>query len=443
MFVCARVDMARILAIDTVDHSLKSALSGSLRIQDDVIVLPSAHRSVESGAFKGCAMKLNGVEGELDPGVFSSAWFSGVSVIPVPDDVAIPLLKDPSKRAAALAKLNTAIVSEMEGADVQVGPELDGDERDRDVEPWEAGLDGPGACVGLYSAQQSRAPDTGITGMHRTHSMYFLVCKAGGGIAAQTFHSRLTSALSKGKSLDECLKDGSEPGPQALRRVSIAAQRNRARILDTAAKAIGFSGCDSIGDNASPPNHPYRMAIPVVNVHTNSLREVESGGVSTWQYAAGCVDGGISQGLLSSSNPQEGFLMFTDSIGGFKPILRNQAGNCLPFASVRIASNRDVVMKAADAHKRAIQKHTTAHPDSAWIRERFAWRSMSFGIDMEPCALWGSYGSEEFLAQWGRELGIATCRVMRLQPEIVCIAAVEPARLRAAAKHVQSSGGMC
>ena len=404
---------------------------------EQAVILPQAHRSVESGGFKGVSMKLSGQEGELSADMFSPSWFAGVSVLAVPPEIAQPLLNNPRKRAAALAKLNEAIVSEMSGADVQVGPELDGDESDRDVAPWEAGFDSPGCCVGLYSAQQSRAPDAGIYGMHRLHNAYFLVCKAGGGLAAQTFHSRLTSALKKGRSLDECLKDGNEPGPQALRRVSLAAQRNRARILAVAAKAIGYVGCDTISDNAAPAGHPYRMAIPAINIHTNTLREIEGVSTSTWHYAAGCVDGGISQGLLSSSNPKEGFLLFTDSNGGLKPQLRNAAYNCLPFASVRLASNRDAVMKAADAHKRALERQTVAHPDSEWVRERFAWRAKSLGVDLEPGILWGTYGSEEFVNQWGRELGIATCRVMRLQPEAVSIAAVEPAKLRAASKHVQ------
>ena len=88
-----------------------------------------------------------------------------------------------------------AIPSEMEGSDVQVGPELDGDEQDRDRAPWIAGFDSPGCCVGLYSAQQSRAPEAHMAGMHRIHSAYFLVCKAGAGLAGQTFHSRLVAAL--------------------------------------------------------------------------------------------------------------------------------------------------------------------------------------------------------------------------------------------------------
>jgi hypothetical protein len=392
---------------------------------------------VSLSGFKNVAIKLSGTESELAPELFSPNWFSGVSALSIPADIAESLLKDPRKRASALAKLAEAIPSEMEGAEVQVGPELDGDEHDRDTNKWVAGFDSPGCCVGLYSAQQSRAPESQTHGMHRIHNAYFLVCKAGGGAAAQTFHSRLTAALSQGRSLDECLKQGESPGPQGLRRVSLAAQRNRARILELAARAIGYVGVDTIGDNAATPEHPYRMAITTLNVQTNVLREATGG---HWHYAAGCVDAASSQGLLSASNPHEGFVVFTDSNAGYKINLRNPAYNCLPFSSQRIGCNRDAVMRAADAHKKAIAGVESAHPDAQWVRERFAWKAKQVGVDIEPPPLWGTYDSEEYVTAWGRELGVSACRVMRLQPEIVAIAAVEPAKLRAAAKHVQKGG---
>jgi hypothetical protein len=427
--------MARVLGLEEVSPGLKSALGSCLRVYDEAVVLPQAHRSTESGGFKNVAIKLSGTEGELTSELFSPNWFSGVSALQIPTDIAEPLIKDPRKRATALAKLVALIPSEMEGAEVQVGPELDGDEHDRDTAPWEAGFDSPGCCVGLYSAQQSRAPDLQVNGMHRIHNTYFLVCKAGGGAAAQTFHSRLVAALGQGQSLDECLKQGESPGPQGLRRVSLAAQRNRARILELAARAIGYHALDTIPDNASSAG--YRMAVTTLNVQTNVLREAVTGG---WHYAAGCVDAASSQGLLSSSNPHEGFVVFTDSNAGYKINLRNPAYNCLPFSSYRLGNNRDSVMAAADKHKKAIMGTEAAHPDAEWIRERFGWKAKQLGVDIEPPPLWGTYGSEEYITAWGRELGISQCRVMRLQPEIVSIAAVEPAKLRAAAKHVQKGG---
>ncbi|MGZ0213892.1 MAG: hypothetical protein ACKVI4_15570 [Actinomycetales bacterium] len=435
--------MAHILGLDEEEAAgVKPALATCLRVYDDAIILPQGHRSSESGAFKNVVMRIDGTEGKLPADAFSPNWFSGVSVLQVPAEVAEPLLRDPRRRAEALKKLVDSIPSEMEGSEVTVGPELDGDEHDRDVEPWTAGFDSPSCCVGLYSAQQSRSPDAGLSGMHRIHNAYFLLCKAGGGLAAQTFHSRLCSALGKGQSLDQVLKEpGASPGPQGLRRVGLAAQRNRGRILEMAAKALGFHGVDTIGDNASPPSAPYRNAIVQINVHTNVLRETQSlNGRAMWQYASGCIDATASQGLVAASNLQEGFVMLTDPNGGYKINLRNSAMNCLPFASMRIANNRDTVMKAADAHKQAISSGDAAHPDAEWVRDRFAWkepRNAASNVHLEPPALWGTYASEEFVTAFGRELGLSSCRVVRLQPEVVAVAGTEAAKLRAASRHVQ------
>ena len=118
--------------------------------------------------------------------------------------------------------------------------------------------------------------------------------------------------------------------------------------------------------------------------------------------------------------------MLTDSDGGFKVNLRNQAYNCLPFASTRIATNRDTVMKAADAHKKSIESGQSAHPDAQWVRDRFAWKEPKGSlVYLEPPALWGTYASEEFVTAFGRELGLSACRVVRLQPEIVAVAGTE------------------
>ena len=85
---------------------------------------------------------------------------------------------------------------------------------------------------------------------------YYLVCKAGAGLAGQTFHARLSAALKSGSTLDEALSDDGTPGAKALRRVAVAAKRNRCRILNIAAQSLGFVCVDTIGDNASPLSSP-------------------------------------------------------------------------------------------------------------------------------------------------------------------------------------------
>lgn len=421
-----------------IPHKLRSELQGVLRVCDEAVALPSAGRSDESGAFKNVVFRLSGIDAELNAEIFSSNWFAGASAVVVPCDVAEMLIRNPAKRQAVLEKLAAKVPSEMADSEVQVGPDLDGDESDRDCKGWTAGFDSGTCCVGLYSARQSRAPESGIKGMNRIHSAYYLVCKAGGGVAAQTFHSRLTAALQSGKTLDQCFEQGGSPGPQALRRVSLASERNRARILAIAAEAMGFAILDTISDNASAPSAPQRGCIPSISVTYNSLRKVDGVIRSTWQYSSGCVDAQLSQGMLTSSNVAEGFIAFTSSSDEFRVNMRNDAYNTMPFVTLRLKTTRELAMHIADEHK---QHKSAAHPDHSFVKDRFVWKcKAALGKDatgIEPPALWGSHMSEGFLANWARELGVSACKAIRMAPEVVCIAAMEPAKLRAVLKRAQ------
>ena len=437
--------MARIISLDEVDSKLRNHLLATLRVSDEAVVLPQAHRSPESKAVKNVVMRLSGPEEGLNPEVFSPNWFAGVSLVQIPNEKAESITNSSSKRASMLAALVAAIPSEMQDSQLQVGPDIEGDEQDRDTKDWVAGFDSPGCCVGLYSAMQSRSPDSHQTGMSRVHKTYYLVCKAGAGVAGQTFHARLTSALKEGATLDEALSDEGVPGARALRRVAVAAKRNRGRILTMAAEALGFYGIDTIGDNASPVGTPYRLAIPQIDVCYNSLAKVDTGSAvrSTWQYASGCVDAAVSPGMVTSSNVAEGFVAFTTHSGEPRIHLRNEAHCCLPFCTPRIMSNRDAVFKAVDAHKAAKRSGIAAHPDHDWTVQRFGWNSKTFGdgasrVDVEPPCIWGSHESESFLAEWSRELGVSRASPIRLQPEIVAISAVEPGKLRVAVKAIAS-----
>jgi hypothetical protein len=394
---------------------------------------------MESGVIKNVVMRLNGVEEGLNPDIFSPMWFSGVSVIAFPSDKAEALLSSDAKRREVIAKLSRSVPSEMQDAQIQVGPGLDGDDQDRDTAKWEAGFDGPGCCVGLYSAMQNRAPDAPLTGMSRVHKSYYLVCKAGAGLAGQTFHARLSAALKSGSTLDEALSDEGSPGAKALRRVAVAAKRNRCRILNIAAQSLGFVCVDTIGDNASPLSSPYRIAIPAIDCCYNALVKVENGARSTWQYTSGCVESSVSLGAITSSNVAEGFVAFTTSNGDLRYAVRNDAHGVIPFSTQRILSNRDAVFKATEEHKKSKGGRQRAHPDHDWVSSHFGWHSKSFegtseGVDIEPPGVWGSHESENFVSEWSRELGIARASVLRLQPELVALSAVEPGKLRVAVK---------
>tara|TARA_B110001452_G_scaffold265623_1_gene270650 strand:+ start:6622 stop:7929 length:1308 start_codon:yes stop_codon:yes gene_type:complete len=431
--------MARVIALDDIEHKLKQSIVSILRVCDEAVVLPQAHRSMESGVIKNVVMRLNGVEEGLNPDIFSPMWFSGVSVISFPSDKAEALLSSDAKRREVIERLAKSVPSEMQDAQIQVGPDLDGDDQDRDTAKWEAGFDGPGCCVGLYSAMQNRAPDAHLTGMSRVHKSYYLVCKAGAGLAGQTFHARLSAALKSGSTLDDALSDEGSPGAKALRRVSVAAKRNRCRILNIAAQSLGFVCVDTIGDNASPLSSPYRVAIPAIDCCYNALVKVDNGARSTWQYTSGCVESSVSLGAITSSNVAEGFVAFTTSTGDLRYAVRNDAHGVIPFSTQRILSNRDAIFKATEEHKKSKGVRQRAHPDHDWVSSHFGWHSKSFdgtpeGVDIEPHGVWGSHESENFVSEWSRELGIARASVLRLQPELVALSAVEPGKLRVAVK---------
>lgn len=456
--------MARILAMDPPSADLRSALVNTLRLADEAVVLPQAHRSVESGAFKNVVVRLDGEEVGLDPAIFNTNMFTGVSAIRVPAEVAEPLLRDPTKRRAALEALAKAVPSETTSFDLQVGPELDCDEDDRDTAPWVAGFDGASCCVGLYATHEARAPEWGRTGMHRVHQAYYLVCKAGGGVATQTFHSRLVSALQRDHAtLDACLASDGWPGAQTLRRAAAASDRNRGRILVLAAQAIGYHAVDTLGDNASQAGGSlYRVAIPAISVNTNTLRYVgeevgatndaarrlaasTGSATSVWSYAAGCLDGSSCVGVICASNVAQGFVAFANENGDFDVSIHNQTHNCLPFATPRLVSNKEAVVAAADASKARRASpgaDASAHPDGAWIAERFAWLSAVEGAEhIEPPCLWGAFDADTFVGAWGRELGLMRFDTIRMRPEIVAIAGIERAKLKAALQHIDRSKG--
>jgi hypothetical protein len=231
---------------------------------------------------------------------------------------------------------------------------------------------------------------------------------------------------------------GPSPGAQALRRVSSAAHRNRCRILCLAADALGFH-IDTLVDNACCESVSKRLAVATLSVTTNSITR-NSTGNGAYRYFSGAVDTALSTGVVSCSNAMEGFLMFVDENGSAKVNVKNAAFSGIPFSSQRIKSNKQAVLEAAEKLKKAMKSSSTsvqsAHPDSDWISKRFGWKGRDFGILLEPPPLLGTFSNETFSSVWARELGLSNCRTVRLQPEVVCISATEPSKLRAAARHV-------
>ena len=437
--------MARILALDDCPVSLRNHLLRSLRSLDEVVLLPQAERRDDTGIYKNVVFRLSGTERNVPVSILSPSWFAGVSAVRVSGAWVDRIIADPAARKAALEKLREAIPSEMADSELQVGPALDCDESDRDKTEWAAGFDGPGCFVGLFCAEHSSAPDPTRRGMDRVHQTSYLVCKAGAGLAGATFHSRLTAALKKGATLEECLESGEEPGPAALRRVSMAGSRNRARILVLAGNALGMPMMDTVPDQSS--RGKYRCAVTHVDVSVNSIRKIEDNVQrSTYQYTT-CVDAGISQGLMSMSNVADGVVLMLSPSGEVRQTLRNEAHCALPYSSTRLVADRDLIATVTKEHKAAAAHgDDVAHPDHVFVRDRFTWKNRTFpgseesqATDIEPLALWGSYEREDYLSKFARELGVAQCQVVRLRPMSVCLAGVESGKLRAALRNIAAA----
>jgi hypothetical protein len=437
-------NMARILALDEVPVALRNHLVRALRSFDEAVLLPQAERREDTGVYKNIVFRLAGSEAGVPVSIFSPKWFTGVSAVRVDGPVVSQILRDPKTRRDAMERLRDAIPSQIVDSNLQVGPSLECDESDRDRDDWTAGFDSPGCFVGLYCADHSSAPDSSRRGMDRVHQTSYLVCKAGAGVAGATFHMRLVTALKKGLSLEDCLEKGTDPGPAALRRVSMAGSRNRARILELAAKALGFPAIDTVPDQSSRGR--YRGAVTQVDVSVNSLRRIEDALQPTYQYTT-AVDAAVSQGIISMSNAADGVVLMLSAGGEVRQTLRNEAHCSVPYASRRLVKDGELIVAITKEHKEAIKHGDWAHPDNEFVRDRFVWKNRVFdgleGVaskaDIEPLALWGSHDKEDYLSRFARELGVAQCQVVRLRPTAVCLAGVDSGKLRAALRNIDSS----
>ena len=248
----------------------------------------------------------------------------------------------------------------------------------------------------------------------------------------------LRTGVSLTEALDKVGPDAPGPGPAALRRVSRAGSRNRARILMLAGEALGATLMDSVPDQSSCGR--YRSAVTHFDVAVNHLRKIEdTQHAHVFQYSTG-IDAAVSQGLLSLSNLADGIVLFLSETGETNRNLRNDAHSTLPFASPRLVGDRELISTGGGRVQAA--RHERAHPDGAFVRDRFVWRNRQFNpndADLEPLALWGSHDTEQFFAKFARELGVAKSQVVRLRPVAVCVSGLESGKLRAALRSIPAS----
>ena len=134
---------------------------------------------------------------------------------------------------------------------------------------------------------------------------------------------------------------------------------------------------------------------------------------------------------MVSSNISDGFLLYVSSTPGQKLVVRNEAGNAVPFTTPRLKSSKQLAEEQTKAMLAA--KSGAHHVDAEFIEERFSWRNRDFGPrsqDVVPFALFGSHSEETFSGSFGRELGLAHATQCRLRPELVLVAGVDAGKLR-------------
>jgi len=434
------------------EPSLRIHIQRVLRPSDEAIMLPGATRSESSSAFKNIVFTIDGSTRNAPARMFSAEWAHGVSIVRIPSEAAERVMA-PEYRAGFLAALRDDIPNELtdqlaNGKTLVVGPRLLAapNNRDMDDDDWVEGFDGSNCAAGLYSAVEHRPPDsTGNEGMTRAHRSYFLVAKAGAGIAAQQFHQRLQGLLASGRSISDVMD--SELSDSDMERVISAGRRNRARIILRMANVLGLGAdVDSVPDHAACDEFGSRpiailMADSVTNVLERTTTTKFASDASEWRYHANTVSTSASQGIVVCSNVAEGFVMLyardTGSDGAVRVL--NPAHGAIPFGSKRISTTFDTL-------RCAVGTHTThgGHPDADWINERFGWKSRpmrrvasldagapDLAKQMAPCQLYGTHGQLNISA-WPRAIGVHSMQQVVLSPELVVLAGTEPLSLRAA-----------
>jgi hypothetical protein len=383
--------------------------------------------SPESGNLRNATLSFEDSASDVKMELFSENWHHGVSLCEIDSTRARRLL---DSKPALLETLRKAVRCYASDQERDLGPSLNCDHSDRDLEDdcWDAGLDSPGSCAGLYSADCLSQPfDSGIS---RRNTRYFLIVKAGAGRAARDFHMQLQAALKNNSFLSDALVGPTGIGEQKLRRIEMSARRNRARVLADMATALGASEVATAPDHASHASHvTLRCAVPTVDVKTNFLHQHSN--AKTWMYLAGMAEGGSSGGLVTCKNTAGGFLLFAEQDGSLDIHLKNQLGNMTPFGTARTKSSLETLLKMSAA----VTQHTP-HEDDAWVRDRFAWTHSPQGtvLDLIPMSLWGMHEEERQVEHSAVAMGTVGLRTLKCNPEAVVVPGIESAHMASLAQ---------
>ena len=242
---------------------------GPAALLDEGIILPGGQRSAESGGFQECgdAPRGHGAQccAPTSAMVLGSAWCPSSRPMR-------PRAADRPRQAAARARRAGGGHSVRDGVGhLQVGSSSTGSPRDADYGcDWQFGFDSPGCCVGLYAAQETRAPRAGVAGHGRRHRHVLPVLQ--GGTAASRRRPSTRAPRRDGGArgrLDEALETGTEP----VRRRAPRQRRRQAQPRREASSPlhIALEARAAISDQAEPAgggvprgDHAHRRGINVL-----------------------------------------------------------------------------------------------------------------------------------------------------------------------------------
>ena len=348
---------------------------------------------------------------------------------------------------------------------------------DLEEDDWECGFDTEACSVGIYSGIETLPPDANEhvngSGMSRAHSHFYLIVRAGAGRAAEEFHAALIEANRNGSPLPEVLaKVAKESGVEddvagLLSRVYGAARRNRARIMVSAARALGLASSlmTSIDHSATGGQQGSQVATLEVDCVTNVLEATNAqafGEVGPeYVYFAGCVAPSSSQGIVTANNTAAGYVLFRPTLDqGLHASswarmtsnlsVENAYFGSVPFVPPRISEDRqigDVVLRACvDALKsakndaggagggpfrlshslsddeadsstnsepktsfpskkaQALRAIRAIHPDREWIDSHFAWHAPTLSHKASLARSEGKEGAQLQFDEVAREI---------------------------------------
>lgn len=410
------------------NQSQQSQVNEYIRTHCDnvnTILCPASFVSPESGQLRNCLMTFPKSEENQDLSVqlFSENWCHGISCLEIDNKAATTLLKKPQ---GLLRLLRKSIHSYTVDADGELGPYLDCDEDDRDLQQndWVAGLDSAGACAGLYLYHSvNNAHNSGLA---RDEPKYMLLVKAGAGRAARQFHARLQLALKETGSLHKALVGPNGIGIQALRRVELGAQRNRTRLLYNMATALGIN--DQIASTPDHACHAYhsevRRAVSSIDVQTNFFMQDEQN--KQWVYFSGMIDASKPGGIVSCSNVASGVVLFANRDGTFQCQVRNKLLNAVPFGSVRLFSQLKTLVTISDS-----LSARKPHVDEEWVKTHFTWHLTPEQKEepdkgIIPPVLWGMHAETETLQSHGNKYDTLYLRAIPCVPKAVVVPGFEP-----------------